>query len=373
MSPTVPFLDLGAGYRELASELDEAYRRVMLSGWYILGGEVEAFEREWASYCGTDHCVGVGNALSGLELVLRAWGLGDGDEVIVPSNTYIASWLAITSAGATPVPVEPRTDTCNLDSSLIEAAITPQTRAIMVVHLYGQCAEVGPIREIARRHGLRVLEDAAQAHGAAYSGTRAGALGDAAAFSFYPTKNLGAYGDGGAVTTDDAELADKVRLLRNYGSRQKYYNEVRGTNSRLDPLQAAFLRVRLRYLDEWNGRRVAAAERYNWALRGLRELQLPVIAPASETVWHVFIVQHQAREPLRKDLEAAGVGTLIFYPVPPHLSQAYRDDDRWPEGSLPVAECLSRTNLALPVGPHMTADQQETVIAGVRSALDGDS
>ncbi|MDP2752964.1 MAG: DegT/DnrJ/EryC1/StrS family aminotransferase, partial [Nitrospirota bacterium] len=250
----IPFLDLRAAYLELAPELDEAYHRVMQSGWFILGAEVDAFENEFADYCDAKQCVGVGNGLEALHLILRAMDIGPGDEVIVPSNTYIATWLAVSYAGATPVAVEPDRRTFNLDSARIEAAITPRTRAIIAVHLYGQPADMDPIIEIARRHNLRVIEDAAQAHGARYKGRRAGSLGDAAGFSFYPGKNLGALGDGGAVTTDDETLAGRIRVLRNYGSSIKYHNELKGYNSRLDELQAAFLRVKLKHLDTWNAR-----------------------------------------------------------------------------------------------------------------------
>jgi len=273
----VPFLELGQTYLEIKDELDAAYRRVMDSGWYILGEEVAAFEQEFAAYCGTRHCVGVGNGLDALQLILRAYGIGSGDEVIVPANTYIATWLAVSSSGASVVPVEPDERTFNLDPRRIETAITSRTRAVLPVHLYGQPAEMDAIREVARRHGLKVIEDAAQAHGARYGDRRVGSLGDAAGWSFYPTKNLGAYGDAGAVTTDDDELAQKVRLLRNYGSKSKYYNEERGVNSRLDELQAALLRVRLKHLDDWNRRRVRIAERYLNALEGTR-LLLPLIA-----------------------------------------------------------------------------------------------
>ncbi|MGH2951619.1 MAG: DegT/DnrJ/EryC1/StrS family aminotransferase [Solirubrobacterales bacterium] len=364
---TVPFLDLQAAYSEIGTELDEAYRRVMRSGRYILGAELEAFEREWADYCGVEHAVGVGSGLSALELVLRGWGIGPGDEVIVPSNTYIASWLAVTQAGAKVVPVEPDPTTANIDPEAIEAAVTPRTRAIMAVHLYGFCADLDPILGIARRHDLRVVEDAAQAHGARYRGRRAGSLADAAGFSFYPTKNLGAYGDGGAVTTDDATLADAVRLLRNYGSPRKYCNDVAGTNSRLDELQAALLRVRLQYLDEWNRRRAALAERYSSGLAGSDYLRLPVVSDGAEHAWHVYVVHHPKRDRLQEALAAHGVQTLIFYPVPPHLSDAYRAEG-WAEGAFPVAEDLARTNLGLPIGPHVTREQQDQAISGLRHA-----
>jgi dTDP-4-amino-4,6-dideoxygalactose transaminase len=363
----VRFVDLRAAQAQIADELVDATRRVIASGWYIRGPEVESFEREWAEYCGTEHCVGVGTGLGALELVLRAWGVGPGDEVIVPSNTYIASWLAVTEVGATPVPVEPDPSTSNLDPEHVEAAIGPRTKVVMPVHLYGQCADLDPILGLARSCGARVLEDAAQAHGAEYKGRRAGALGDAAAFSFYPTKNLGALGDGGAVTTNDPELADAVRVLGNYGSRRKYENEIKGTNSRLDEMQAALLRVQLRHLDAWNESRRERAAAYDSALEGLEGLALPHVAPGCLPVWHVYVVHHPERDRLERDLAERGVDTLVYYPVPPHLSGAYADLGLV-EGRFPLAERLAATNLALPIGPHLDADQQQRVIDAVRSA-----
>ena len=291
----VPFLDFVQPYEELKAELDEAYFRFMRSAWYVLGREVEAFEREFAAYCGAAHCVGVAIGLEALHLALRAYGIGPGDEVIVPSNTYIATWLAVSYAGATPVPVEPDAKTFNLDPNRIEFAITPRTRAVMPVHLYGQPADMDPIMTIARQHGLKVVEDNAQAQGARYQGSRTGSLGDAAGNSFYPGKNLGAYGEAGAVTTNDAELADKIRVLRNYGSQKKYYNEVKGYNSRLDELQAALLRVKLKKLDEWNDRRRTAAARYLAALADAPGLTLPLVPEWAEPVWHIFAVRHPRR------------------------------------------------------------------------------
>lgn len=350
---TVPFLDLKAGYLELQDELDAAHQRVMASGWYVLGPEVEAFETEFAAYCGSKHCVGVGNGLEALHLVLRAWGIGPGDEVIVPSNTYIATWLAVTYAGATPVPVEPNPATYNIDPSRIAAAITPRTRAILPVHLYGQPAEMDPILELARRHGLKVLEDAAQGHGARYKGRRTGSLGDAAGFSFYPGKNLGAYGDGGAVTTDDPDLAKQLRILRNYGSQQKYYNEVPGYNSRLDELQAAFLRVKLARLDNWNASRRQVADWYLQTLpTSFPDLVLPQVPGWAESCWHLFVVQTPKREQLQRFLQAQGVGTLIHYPVPPHLQQAYQNLHLRP-GDFPLAERMAGQVLSLPIWPQL--------------------
>lgn len=364
---SIPFLDLAATYRELQPELDAACRRVLSSGWYILGEEVEAFEQSWAAYCGVRECVGVGNGLNALELALRAWDIGTGDEVIVPANTYIASWLAVTSVGAVPVPIEPDEASCNIDPDRIEAAITKRTRVIMAVDLYGQCADMDAVVKLARHYGLRVLEDAAQAHGARYGGRRAGSLGDAAAFSFYPTKNLGAYGDAGALVTDDSALADRVRLLRNYGSRRKYYNELLGTNSRLDPMQAALLRVRLDHLDAWNERRSARADRYNRGLQGIPDLRLPAVPEWSDPVWHVYVVHHPQRDALQSALAEAGVGTLIYYPVPPHLSKAY-EYLGWSVGAFPIAERLALNNLALPIGPHMPLEHQDRVVDAVRVA-----
>src|SRR4051812_32389185 len=337
-------------YEELKAQLDEAYFRFMRSAWYILGREVEAFEQEFAAYCGTKHCIGVGNGLEALHLVLRAYDIGEGHEVIVPSNTYIASWLGVSYAGATPVPVEPNPRTFNLDPNLIEAAITPKTKAIMPVHLYGQPADMDPIMSIARQHGLKVIEDNAQAQGARYKGRRTGALGDAAGHSFYPGKNLGAFGDAGAVTTDDAELADRVRTLRNYGSKKKYYNDFKGYNSRLDELQAAFLRVKLKKLDEWNQRRRSIAELLLSRLP-TDELVLPKVPSWANPVWHLFVIRHPQRDAFQQALTAAGIGTLIHYPVPPHLSGAYADAG-WKRGSFPIAEQLANSVLSLPMGPH---------------------
>jgi dTDP-4-amino-4,6-dideoxygalactose transaminase len=360
----VPYLDVRAAYLELQAELDAAYHRVMDSGWYILGEEVEAFEAEFAAYCGVKHCIGVGNGLEALQLILRAMDIGPGDEVIVPANTYIATWLAVSYVGAVPVPVEPDPESYNLDPVRIEAAVTARTRAILPVHLYGQPAAMERINAIARRHGLRVIEDAAQAQGARYQGVRTGALGDAAGFSFYPGKNLGAYGDAGCVTTNDDEVAGRVRLLRNYGSRTKYFNEVKGHNSRLDPLQAAFLRVRLPHLDEWNGRRAAIAARYRDELDGLPGLLLPHVAAGAEPVWHIFPVLSERRDALQQALAGQGIGTMIHYPVPPHLSEAYRELGL-AAGAFPLTERLAAQELSLPIGPQMSAGAVAQVVEAV--------
>ena len=367
LRPPVPFLDLKAPHRELYPELDAAYDRVLNSGWFILGKEVEAFEREFAAYCEADHCIGVGNGLEALHLILRAYGIGPGDEVIVPANTYIATWLAVSYAGARPVPVEPDARTYNLDPALIEAAITPATKAILPVHLYGQPADMDPINTIAARHGLKVVEDAAQAHGARYKGRRVGGLGDAAGFSFYPGKNLGALGDGGAVVTNDSELAERVRVLRNYGSRVKYHNEIKGFNSRLDELQAALLRVKLPVLDEWNQRRRDAAARYLDGLAG-SELGLPSIPDWAEPVWHLFVVRHPQRDALQQRLQQAGIGTMIHYPVPPHLQPAYAELG-YSAGAFPISEAMHREVLSLPMGPQLTAAQLEAVMMAMQASV----
>jgi dTDP-4-amino-4,6-dideoxygalactose transaminase len=356
----VPFLDFVGPYEELKPELDAAYERFMRSAWYILGKECEAFEQEFAAYCGSKHCIGVGNGLEALHLVLRAWGIGKGDEVIVPSNTYIASWLAVSYADATPVPVEPHPRTYNIDPSRIEAAITPRTKAIMPVHLYGQPADMDPIMEIARKRGLKVLEDNAQAQGARYKGRCTGSLGHAAGHSFYPGKNLGAFGDGGAVTTDDDKLADQIRTLRNYGSKKKYYNEVKGYNSRLDEMQAALLRVKLKKLNEWNARRAVVAQRYLSAMNGSNDLVLPFVPNGIGPVWHLFVVRHPRRDNFQQKLTEAGIGNLIHYPVPPHLSGAYADAG-WKSGSFPLAESFADTVLSLPIGPHVPAEHASAV------------
>jgi dTDP-4-amino-4,6-dideoxygalactose transaminase len=362
----VPFLDLKAPYAELREEFDAAFRRVAESGWFILGSEVAAFESEFAAYCGARHCVGVANGLDALHLILRAMDVGAGDEVIVPSNTYIATWLAVSNVGATPVPVEPDERTYNLDPNRIEEAITPRTKAIMPVHLYGQTADMDTINEIASAYGIKVIEDAAQAHGARYKGRRAGTLADAAGFSFYPGKNLGAMGDGGAVTTDDDALAARLRVLRNYGSQVKYYNEVKGLNSRLDELQAAMLRAKLTRLDEWNERRKRVAADYLHALEGAPDLVLPYVPPYADPVWHLFVVRHGERDELQQHLSRAGVGTLIHYPLPPHLQEAYAELG-YAAGGFPVAEDMAREVLSLPMGPHLSAEEVSQVTSALSS------
>lgn len=362
----IPFLDLGAAYRELKTGIDAAIHRVLDSGMYILGPEVEAFEQEWAAYCEADFAVGLANGLDALTLALRALGIGPGDEVIVPSNTYIATWLAVTAVGARPVPVEPDPATHNIDPARIAAAITSATKALLPVHLYGQPADLDPILALARQHGLAVIEDAAQAHGARYKGRRIGSHGDLVCWSFYPGKNLGAMGDGGAITTNNAQLADRIRMLRNYGSSVKYVNEIEGVNSRLDPIQAAVLRVKLQSLDAWTDRRRAIVATYADGLREA-ELALPHVPAWADPVWHLYVVRTPDRDGLQKRLAQAGVGTLIHYPIPPHLQKAYAGMGIAAD-ELPLARDLAGEVISLPMGPHLSLEDAERVVAAVRAA-----
>ncbi len=362
----IPFLELGASYRELKPEIDAAVSRVLESGWYILGPEVEAFEAEWAAYCDAKHAVGLANGLDALTLALRALDIGPGDEVIVPSNTYIATWLAVSGVGATPVPVEPDQATHNIDPARIEAAITSRTRALLPVHLYGQPADMDLILDIAKRHGLRVIEDAAQAHGARYKGQRIGAHGDIVCWSFYPGKNLGALGDAGAITTDDTALAERVALLRNYGSRQKYVNEEAGLNSRLDPIQAAVLRVKLEVLDEWTERRRTVATAYTVGM-AQSDVILPHVPDWADPAWHLYVVRTSDREALQDRMTEAGIGTLIHYPIPPHMQKAYTDMEIMPE-ALPMARDLASEVLSLPMGPQLSLDQVQNIVNALKNA-----
>jgi dTDP-4-amino-4,6-dideoxygalactose transaminase len=363
---TVPFLDLSAAYHELKDELDRAALRVLGSSTYILGPELEAFEKEFAAFCETKFCVGVANGLDALHLILRALEIGPNHEVIVPANTYIATWLAVSYAGATPVPVEPNAQTYNLDPTGIEEAITKKTKAIIPVHLYGQPADMDPINQLANRYDLKVIEDAAQAHGARYKGRRVGGLGSAAGFSFYPGKNLGAMGDAGAITTNDAELAARLSVLRNYGSPVKYVHVERGFNSRLDELQAALLRAKLPKIDEWNQRRKRVAADYLRMLEGVPDLVLPFVPDYADPVWHLFAVRHVSRDRLQQFLSGAGVNTQIHYPCSPHLQTAYRELG-YTSGSFPIAEKMATDVLSLPIGPHVTEDQTQYVAEQVRA------
>lgn len=355
----VPFLDLGAGHAELRSEIDRAIASVIDRGQFILGPELAAFESEFAAYTQTADCVGVGNGLDALDIALRAIGIQPGDEVLVPSNTFIATWLGVSRAGGRPVPVEPNESTYNIEPERVEAAIGSRTRAIVAVHLYGQPADMPALRDIADRHGLWLVEDAAQAHGARVGDQPVGGLGHVAAWSFYPAKNLGALGDGGAITTRDHAVADRARLLRNYGERTKYRHEVAGANSRFDEIQAAILRVKLRVLDEWNARRSRIAAKYREELADAG-LVLPRVPDWASPVWHLFVVRTGRRDQLQANLEAAGIGTLIHYPVPPHLEGPYAGSAR--PGGLPIAERLADEVLSLPMGPHLTDSQAGQVI-----------
>lgn len=367
-SAAISCLDLKAINLPQREELIAAFTRVLDSGWYVLGAEVGAFEKEFAAWVGAREAVGVGNGLDALTLIFRAYlQLGEmapGDEVIVAANTYIASLLAVSEAGLRPVPVEPDPVTFNLDPARIEEAITPRTRAILPVHLYGRACPMDEICAIAGRHGLKVVEDCAQAHGAAWEDRRVGAWGDAAGFSFYPTKNLGALGDAGAVTTGDAGLARTVRALRNYGSEKKYYNLMRGVNSRLDEVQAALLRARLPRLDAENARRRQIATRYRASIRH-PEVTLPE-APADGAghVWHLFVVRTARRDSLQAHLAARGVQTMIHYPVPPHRQQAYGDEL---PGDWPLTDSIHREVLSLPMSPRHTDEEIDRVVEAVNS------
>ena len=357
----VPFLDLGRLHQSIREQLDAAYRRVVDSGWFIMGPELEAFEAEFAQYCEVKHCIGVGNGLEALHLLLRAYGIGPGDEVIVPSNTFIATWLAVTQCGATPVPVEPNIDTHNIDPALIANAITSRTRAIIPVHLYGQPADMDPINALAAKHGLVVIEDAAQAQGARYKGRRVGSLGHAAATSFYPGKNLGALGDGGAVLTTDDGIADKVRQLRNYGSTVKYQHDLAGYNSRLDEMQAAFLRVKLIVLDEWNTRRREVADRYSKLLASAG-VCIPSVPDYAEPVWHLYVIRSRQRDALKAYLEQQEVSTVIHYPIPPHLQACYPN---FRGHHLPLAEMLAEEVLSLPISSSLEEVEIEHIVKNI--------
>lgn len=362
---TVPFVSFRPMEQELDAELRGAFARVLQNSWYIEGNEDAAFEKAFAAYCGTEYCIGCGNGLDSLVLILKAMGIGPGDEVIVPSNTFIATVLSVSYAGATPVLVEPLLDTYNIDPNRIEAAITPRTKAIIAVHLYGQCAQMDAVNTIAQAHGLKVIEDAAQAHGATWQGRRSGSLGDAAGFSFYPGKNLGALGDAGCVTTNDPDLAKKVRALGNYGSDYKYHHIYKGQNSRLDELQAAFLSVKLPHLDRMNAERRRIADCYRAGITN-PAVTPPTAVEGCEHVYHIFAVRCKSRDALEAHLHERGIGTNKHYPTPIHLQGAYRELglDR---GALPIAEEISATELSLPMFYGMTEEQVRAVIEAVNS------
>jgi dTDP-4-amino-4,6-dideoxygalactose transaminase len=362
----IPFLDLQPVYRAAQAAIDAALLRVAGSGWFLLGEELKAFERAYAASVGTADCAGVANGLDALALALEALGVGPGDEVIVPSNTYIATWLAVSQCGATPVPVEPDPHTYNLDPARLPAAITPRTKALLPVHLYGLPADMDAINAVAARHGLKVLDDCAQAHAAVYQGRPVGSLADLSAWSFYPGKNLGAMGDGGGITGDDAALMAQVRMLRNYGSQVKYHNEVKGRNSRLDEIQAAVLAAKLPLLQAQTEERRRLAAMLLDGLHGA-PLQLPVVPDGLAPAWHLFVVQHEARDRLQAELAKQGIGTLIHYPVPPHRQPAYAELG-YGEGDFPTSEAMHRRVLSLPLWPGMTDEQVTRVIRAVRAA-----
>ena len=355
----IKFLDLHKVNERFRDEMDAATKRVLDSGWYLLGKECEAFEREFAEYCGVKHCIGCANGLDALKLIVKAYGIGPGDEVIAPANTYIASLISISANGATPVLVEPDPETCLINPDLIEEKITPSTKAIMIVHLYGRAMEMTRVWELAKKHNLKVIEDCAQSHGAIFEGKRVGNLGGAAGFSFYPGKNLGCLGDGGAVTTNDDELARKIRALRNYGSDVKYHFPYRGTNSRLDEIQAAWLRVKLPHLDADNARRVQIAKRYLNEIEN-KNISLPMrdLTNGSD-VFHVFYVFCNLRDEFQKYLTEKGVQTVIHYPIPPHKQPAYTE---WHDYSLPITERIHDEILSLPISPVMTDEEVGEVI-----------
>lgn len=351
----IPFLNFKPQHDQLRQQIREAIGRVIDSNWYILGKEVEMFEKEFAGYCNVKYCVGVGNGLDALHMILRGYDIGNGDEVIVPANTYIATVLAVNYAGATPVFVEPDEQTYNINPALIEKSITSKTKAILCVHLYGQPADMDPIVSIASKYNLKVIEDAAQAHGAIYKDRKIGSIGDATGFSFYPSKNLGAFGDGGCVTTNDAELAERIRSLRNYGSVKKYYNIYKGFNTRLDEIQAAILRVKLSYLDKWNLERRRIAMTYIEKLKGV-DLLLPFVPDFVEPVWHLFVIRSPNRDRIQLELSNAGISTLIHYPIPPHLQKAYEDMGLI-KGIFPITEKIANEVLSLPMWVGLTKNE----------------
>ncbi|HQZ65016.1 MAG TPA: DegT/DnrJ/EryC1/StrS family aminotransferase [Planctomycetaceae bacterium] len=360
----VPFLDLTAGVQEIRDELDHAYHRFMDSGHYVLGEEVAAFETEYAAFCEARHCVGVGSGLDALTLALRSLDVGVGDEVIVPSNTYIATWLAVTAVGATIIPVEPDPLTFNITGAAVEAAISSRTKVVLAVNLYGQPVNYDELMEQTRDRGISLVIDNAQAQGARFRGRSVGGIADIECHSFYPTKNLGAFGEAGAITTNCDKIAATVRLLRNYGSEKRYYNQLQGVNSRLDALQAAFLRVRLKYLAQWNTRRREIASKYNEALSRLPSLTVPTVPKWAEPVWHLYVVKVKDRNDLRIRLTAAGIGTEVHYPIPPHKSGAYSKSSL-SHLNLPEAEKLVGTILSLPLWPQMTLPMIENVIDAI--------
>ncbi len=363
-SDSIPFVSLSRQQEGIRNELNQAINEVLDSGWYILGPQVEAFEQEFARYCNAAHCVGVGNGLDAIQLLLQAYGIGPGDEVLVPSNTFIATWLAVSYVGATPVAVEPDSQTYNLNPDRLREAITSKTKCIIPVHLYGQPADMDPIMAIAAEFGLVVIEDNAQAQGALYKGRVTGSLGHAAATSFYPGKNLGALGDGGGVVTNDADIAEKVRVLRNYGSTKKYHHTVKGQNTRLDEIQSAILRVKLRHLQDGNRERQSLAEHYTTGLTGCG-IATPFVPQWAEAVWHLYVIETDRRDALQTHLQNQGIQTVIHYPIPPHRQQCYAATHG--QQSFPLAEKQAARVLSLPIFPGLRIDEQNRVIEAIKS------
>jgi dTDP-4-amino-4,6-dideoxygalactose transaminase len=366
MRKVVKFLDLKAINKAYRKDLDLAYARVFDSGRYILSSFVETFESEFARYCGTKYCIGVGNGLEALQLILSGYGIGSGDEVIVPSNTYIATWLAVTYSGANIIPVEPNPITFNIDPLEVKKHITSRTRAIIAVHLYGLPADMYTLKKICRSKGIKIIEDAAQAHGAVYFDQKVGNLGDAAAFSFYPGKNLGALGDAGCVTTNDHRLAKRITSLRNYGSSVKYFNDYCGFNSRLDELQASFLSVKLKYLDDQNNIRIKMADIYNNELSKIPDVQTPNGFSHLNSVWHLYVIRVKDRIKLAEHLKSRHIETLIHYPLPPHLQKAYKFLN-FKKGDFPISETIHSEVLSLPMGPHITAKDIKKVCSEIKN------
>ena len=369
LTKTIKFLSINSTYLELKKEIDSEINKVLSSGIYIGGQYLDKFENNYSEFCNVKYTVGVANGLDAIYLCLKAINICNGDEVIVPSNTYIATWLAVSQCGAIPIPVEPNILTYNIDENLIEKSITSKTKAIIVVHLYGQPSNLDSILQIAKKYNLKVIEDAAQSHGASYKDKKIGSHGDAVAWSFYPGKNLGCFGDGGAITTNNQEIADKIRMLKNYGSSEKYINIDKGINSRLDPLQASVLIVKLKYLDEWNLRRKNIANLY---LNGIKDINNKLILPYennySNHVWHLFVIQHPQRDFLKDKLNENGIETLIHYPIPPHLQIAY-SDMKYGEGSFPLSEKIANQCLSLPISPHISKKNIYYIIEKINEIL----
>ncbi|WP_282153577.1 DegT/DnrJ/EryC1/StrS family aminotransferase [Ruegeria atlantica] len=363
----IAFLDLNAAYRELSAQLEEAALRALRSGWYIGGPEVGDFEADFAAYCQANHAIGVANGLEALEIALQAFNIGPGDEVILPANTFIATWLAVERRGATIVPIEPDPETYNITLEAVSEALSARTRALIPVHLYGQPADIQGLMALAAERNFVVIEDAAQCHGSRCRGRRIGAIAHAATWSFYPSKNLGALGDGGAITTNDSKAAQHMQQLRNYGSQKKYVHALTGTNSRLDPVQASMLAVKLRLLDEWNARRQKIADFYLEALADA-DLVLPKVPDWATPVWHLFVVRHPNRDKLMDGLRAQGIETLIHYPIPPHLQGAFSHLG-YRQGSFPITEQLAQEAFSLPMGPHLSEAHAECVVAALKELL----